>query len=285
MVKKIAIFMLLAILLIGCSRDNYDNTRSIFVSITPLKMLVEEVTCGDFPVEVLVPEGASPETYDPTARQLTAAGDAQMLFTTGLITFEQNLVKRIANDANIVDLSEGITILHGSCTHNHGTHKHGIDPHIWTSPRALYTMVSTIQREVMERYPDSTKYNTAAQQLLERIKALDIECGDKITENGVKTMMIYHPAYTYYARDYNIKQVAIEHDGKEPSPRQLTALINEAMANNIHYIFIQPQYSADKVKPLAKECGAEIVVTNPLASDILSEIERVTELICTNHAE
>ena len=45
-------------------------------------------------------------------------------------------------------------------------------------------------------------------------------------------------------------------------------------------ILIQPQYAIDKVEALAKECGAEVVVTDPLAEDILSEIERVTEIIC-----
>lgn len=286
MTKKIAIFILLATLFAGCNaQSNENNDTTIFVSITPLKMLVEEVTCGDFPIEVLVPEGASPETYDPTARQLTAANDAQMLFTTGLITFEQGLVSRIANNENIVDLSDSITLLKGSCTHNHCAHSHGIDPHTWTSPRALYTMVSTIQREVMKRYPDSTKYDTAAQHLLKRIENLDTECSEKIRNANVKAMMIYHPAYTYYANDYGIKQIAIEQDGKEPSPRMLTKLVDEAKANNLHYIFIQPQYSTDKIAPLAAECGAEVIVTDPLSDDIIGEIERVSELICKSYAE
>ena len=270
----------------GCgSTEHKSDKPTIFVTITPLKSLVEEVTCGDFDVEVLVPKGASPETYDPTARQLMAVNDADMLFSTGLITFEQSLVEQITNKDNLIDLSKGISLLKGSCSHAHCSHAHGIDPHTWTSPRALHAMTRSIHREVMERYPDSAKYTTAAENLLERIEALDKECMQKISNAGANIMMIYHPAFTYYAADYGIEQVAIEQDGKEPSPRQLASLVETAKKNNIRNILIQPQYSADKVAPLATECGAEVVVTDTLAEDILGEIERVTNIICNYDGE
>lgn len=286
MIRKITIFALLATLLMGCgSTEQKSDKPTIFVTITPLKSLVEEVTCGDFDVEVLVPKGASPETYDPTARQLMAVNDAEILFSTGLITFEQSLVEQITNKDNLIDLSKGISLLKGSCSHAHCSHSHGIDPHTWTSPRALHTMTRSIHREVMERYPDSAKYTTAAENLLERIEALDKECMQKISNAGANIIMIYHPAFTYYAADYGIEQVAIEQDGKEPSPRQLASLVETAKKNNIRNILIQPQYSADKVAPLATECGAEVVVTDPLAEDILGEIERVTNIICNYDGE
>ena len=285
MKRRLAIFISIITLLCSCKGDNnHTAEKTIFVSITPLKMLVEEITCCDFPVEVLVPEGASPETYDPTARQLTEASQAQLLLSTGLITFEQSLVDRIADKERIVDLSSGITLLAGSCTHNHSHshmhHTHGIDPHIWTSPRALTTMVRTMHKRVMALYPDSTKYEVAASRLIERIEQLDTRCQEAITASETEAFMIYHPAYTYYAHDYGIRQISVEQDGKEPSPRQLALLIEEVKRHNIKAILLQPQYSIDKVMSLAEECGIEIIVTDPLATDILSEIERVTTIIC-----
>jgi zinc transport system substrate-binding protein len=91
--------------------------------------------------------------------------------------------------------------------------------------------------------------------------------------------MIYHPAYTYYARDYGIEQIAIEHDGKEPTPKQLTALCNEGERLGIDVIFHQPQYSADKLRSIAEELGAEVIMTDPLSFDIESEIRRVVDII------
>ena len=245
-----------------------------------MQSIIEEITAGDFEVEVIVPKGASPETFEPTPKQVTSFSDAEFIFSTGLIDFEQSLVKRISGDAEVVNLSKDIELIAGSCSHGNHQHKHGVDPHIWTSPRALRTMVTNAHDAIMAHYPDSVRYTEATERLLERIDALDTYCATRIEAEGVEAMMIYHPAYTYYARDYGIEQIAIEHDGKEPSLRQTTALIEKAKEHGVKAILRQPQYSEDKVRAIANDAGAEIITTDPLSEDILAEIERVTEIIC-----
>jgi zinc transport system substrate-binding protein len=245
-----------------------------------MQAIVEEITMGDFNVEVIVPKGASPETFEPTLKQVAAISDAEFIFSSGLINFEQNLINSINGDGEVVNLSKGIELIAGSCSHGNHEHKHGVDPHIWTSPRTLRTMVLNAHDAIIAHYPDSTKYTVATERLLARLDELDNYCASRIANSGVDAIMIYHPAYTYYARDYGIQQIAIEHDGKEPSLRQTTELINRAHQYNIRYILRQPQYSEDKVRAIAKDAGAEIIVTDPLAEDIMGEIKRVTDIIC-----
>jgi zinc transport system substrate-binding protein len=278
--QKIATFIICALLIVGCTTKSDSDKKTIFVTITPMQSIIEEITAGDFDIEVIVPKGASPETFEPTPKQVTSFSDAELIFSTGLIDFEQSLVQRIGDDAKVVTLSNGIELIAGSCSHGNHQHKHGVDPHIWTSPRALRTMVTNAHKAIMAHYPDSVKYAEATERLLERIDALDTYCAARIEEAGVEAMMIYHPAYTYYARDYGIEQRAIEHDGKEPSLRQTTALIEKAKEHGVKAILRQPQYSEDKVRAIANDAGAEIISTDPLAEDILGEIERVTEIIC-----
>ena len=278
--RKIAILLICALMVVGCSEKVENNKKTIYVTITPMQSLIEEITMGDFDVEVIVPKGASPETFEPTPKQVTAFGSAEFIFSTGLIDFEQSLVKRINGTAELVNLSEGIELIAGSCSHGHHHHHHGVDPHVWTSPRALRTMVSNAHRAIMAHYPDSVKYTEATLRLLERIDELDTHCATRIEEAGVEAIMIYHPAYTYYARDYGIEQIAIEHDGKEPSLRQTTSLIERAKEHGVKTIFRQPQYSEDKVRAIANDAEAEIITTDPLSEDILGEIERITEIIC-----
>lgn len=280
--KKTIFTIFLLSFLLSCSGDKSDNNPTIYVTITPLKALVKELTCGDFAVEVVVPEGASPESFEPTARHISAMSEAEFVFEVGLINFEQSLVKHLGD--NLVNLSEGIEPMAGCCSHahHHGHHhSHGIDPHIWTAPRTLRTMVENARDVIVEHYPDSVKYQSVAETLLERIDAIDSRCTEKIKASDAHTMMIYHPAYTYFARDYGIEQIAIEQEGKEPTPRQLTALVERAESEGINAIFIQPQYSADKVRAIAESCNAEIIFTDPLSKDILSEIERITDIICS----
>lgn len=278
--QKIATFIICVLLIIGCTTKSDSDKKTIFVTITPIQSIIEEITAGDFDIEVIVPKGASPETFEPTPKQVTSFSDAEFIFSTGIIDFEQSLVERIDDDAEVVNLSNGIELIAGSCSHGNHKHKHGVDPHIWTSPRALRTMVTNAHKAIMAHYPDSVKYTEATGRLLERIDALDTYCATRIKAEGVEAMMIYHPAYTYYARDYGIEQIAIEHDGKEPSLRQTTALIEKAKEHGVKAILRQPQYSEDKVRAIANDAGAEIITTDPLAEDILGEIERVTEIIC-----
>lgn len=278
--QKIATFIICALLIVGCTTKSDSDKKTIFVTITPMQSIIEEITAGDFDIEVIVPKGASPETFEPTPKQVTSFSDAEFIFSTGLIDFEQSLIERIGDDAEVVNLSNGIELIAGSCSHGNHKHKHGVDPHIWTSPRALRTMVTNAHKAIMAHYPDSVKYTEATGRLLERIDVLDTYCATRIKAEGVEAMMIYHPAYTYYARDYGIEQIAIEHDGKEPSLRQTTALIEKAKEHGVKAILRQPQYSEDKVRAIANDAGAEIITTDPLAEDILGEIERVTEIIC-----
>ena len=278
--QKIATFIICALLIVGCTTKSDSDKKTIFVTITPMQSIIEEITAGDFDIEVIVPKGASPETFEPTPKQVTSFSDAELIFSTGLIDFEKSLIERISGDAEVVNLSNGIELIAGSCSHGNHQHKHGVDPHIWTSPRALRTMVTNAHKAIMAHYPDSVKYTEATGRLLERIDALDTYCATRIKAEGVEAMMIYHPAYTYYARDYGIEQIAIEHDGKEPSLRQTTALIEKAKEHGVKAILRQPQYSEDKVRAIANDAGAEIITTDPLAEDILGEIERVTEIIC-----
>ena len=278
--QKIATFIICALLIVGCTTKSESDKKTIFVTITPMQSIIEEITAGDFDIEVIVPKGASPETFEPTPKQVTSFSDAELIFSTGIIDFEQSLVERISGDAEVVNLSNGIELIAGSCSHGNHKHKHGVDPHIWTSPRALRTMVTNAHKAIMAHYPDSVKYTESTGRLLERIDALDTYCATRIKAEGVEAMMIYHPAYTYYARDYGIEQIAIEHDGKEPSLRQTTALIEKAKEHGVKAILRQPQYSEDKVRAIANDAGAEIIITDPLSEDILYEIERVTEIIC-----
>ena len=276
--KKFLLIATLALLSVACAtQKSGDNEKTIFVTIAPLQHLAEELTCGDFSVELLVKQGASPETFEPTSSDIARLSDAELVFSTGLISFEHSLTHNLGD--MVVDLSEGITTLGGTCSHHHCNHSHGIDPHIWTSPRELRTMVGNMHRALMSHYPDSTKYNDAAERIIARIDSLDSYCQARLGDGTKRAIMIYHPAYTYLAHNYNIEQIAIENEGKEPTAKHLIELVERGRQMGIRTIFHQPQYSASKLRSIADELNAEIVVTDPLSFDIEAEIRRVVDLI------
>ena len=275
------IYILLATLLLSCNGTPTQPEADIIVSIEPLKYIVEEITEGDFRVDVLVPQGTSPETFDPAPRQIMALDKAQMVFAVGLIDFEQALLKRVGQ--NITNLSDGVELMAGACSHAHeGHHHHGIDPHIWTSPRELKIMAYNTHKRIMQQYPDSVKYTKAYEALVLELDSLDRECELKISTSDTKAFAIYHPALTYYARAYNIEQIAIEADGKEPSAKHIANIIDKAHDKAIRTLLYQVEYPRSVVDVVAKDMGIEPKEINPLASNPLQFIKDVTNAITGN---
>ena len=279
--RKIAIYLSAIMLLAACTSNKQQNDNTLYVSILPLQSLGEGIVGEDFDIEVLVPAGASPETFEPTPRQFVGLSRAQLVFNVGLIDFETTLLGKMEQQEKVVDLSRGIDRIEGTCSHGgHGhNHAHGVDPHVWTSPKALQTMAANAYEAIRKAYPDSVKYEANYKRLQEELQALDIRTAEKIARSGVEYFIVYHPALTYYARDYGLRQVAIEADGKEPSAKQLTATIRQAREDGVRRIFYQKQFPASTVEVIARDIDAEYVAIDPLGRDAIENIDTITDLI------
>lgn len=311
--------------LCSCAQPAQPEEEMLYVSILPLKSIVGGIVGDDFDVRVLVPAGASPETFEPTPRQFVDLNRARLIFNVGLIDFETTLLGKIEARDKVVDLSRGIDLIAGSCSHAHGKvaradephaaamseeqqtagtaatpgerqlagshaatpapqahghcHAHGIDPHIWTSPRALQRMAANAYKAIHALWPDSVKYTENHARLQEQLAALDARTAGKIAASGVRYFIIYHPALTYYARDYGLQQVAIEDDGKEPSARALARLIEQARRDGVRKIFYQSQFPASAVEVIARDIEAQSVAIDPLKEDVIANIDSLTDLI------
>ncbi len=278
-----AIFsLLIAGFLSACSPQPASQEKTLYVSILPMRSLVKEIVGEDFRIEVLVPPGASPETFEPTPRQFIGLNEAQLVFNVGLLEFETALLDKIEDRTKIVDLSRGIVRIEGSCAHagrNGSDHAHGVDPHVWTSPWALQRMAENAYEAIHARWPDSAKYTANHARLQEELRQLDLRTAEKIARSGIRYFIIYHPALTYYARDYGLRQEAVEADGKEPSAKRLTALIRQARKDGIGRILYQSQFPVSVVETIARDIGAECAEIDPLREDAIANIDSITDLI------
>ena len=283
---KIFVVFVLICSIIGCKDSETLVENRAVVSIAPLKPLVEEILGDDFEVTVLVPQGASPETFEPTPKQLREVESARFIFGTGLLEFEQELLHRIAHQKQVVNLSQGVELIAGTCSHGHHNHSgcshghvHGVDPHIWCSPKALAKMAENAHKAIATEMPDSTKYNERYSTLSLKIAELDSEVANICQQSQHKVFFIYHPALTYLARDYGLTQVAIEHEGKEPSVKHLARLIEQSRTEGVKHIFYQSEFPASSVETICKDTNTNAVEINPLEEDIFSNILHIVTLI------
>lgn len=286
---KVLLILIVATIFIGCAERKISIEDRAIVSIAPLKPLVEGILGEDFEVSVLVPQGASPETFEPTPKQLREVESARFVFGTGLLEFEQELLHRIARNEQIVNLSQGIELIAGTCSHAHHNHSnhsnyshdhaHGIDPHIWCSPKALGKMAENMYNAIARSMPDSVNYDKNYTTLCIRLLELDEEVTELCRQSPRKTFFIYHPALTYLARDYGLTQVAIEHEGKEPSAKHLARIIEQARAEEVKHIFYQSEFPASAVEVICKDTNTNAVEINPLEEDIFANISKIATLI------
>ena len=298
--------LFLTILFWGCTERKIAIEKRVIVSIAPLKPLVENILGDDFEVSVLVPQGASPETFEPTPKQLREVESARFVFGTGLLEFEQALFHRIARNEQIINLSQGINLIAGTCSHahhsrtatcehgcshnhtyhanhayhaNHSQHSHGIDPHIWCSPKALGKMAENAYHAITREMPDSIKYEERYTTLCVKLLELDEEVAEMCRQSPRSTFFIYHPALTYLARDYGLTQVAVENEGKEPSAKHLARIIEQARAEGVKHIFYQSEFPASSVEVICQDINATAVEINPLKENIFENIRHIVTLL------
>lgn len=276
------IIPLLALFLIGCGDVSKPEDEVIYVSIAPLKYVVEQIADSGTRIEVLVPETTSPESYEPTVQQIKALSNARAYISTGLIDFEQALsgkIRNIAPNTVLVDLSKDVDVLKGDCSHNDDDHSHGIDPHIWLSPEIVSGMGYQIAGLLAQFQPDSASvYTERADQFKGRVDSLDRYIRRAFSGAKRNDFAIGHTSLTYFADDYGLNQIAIEVDGKEPSVKAMKLLVDSLQNMGVKAVLFQRQTSDAAARTIARELpSGRAVEFDPLAPDWMNNMYRLTD--------
>lgn len=281
MKQLISILIVLSLTACG-SAPSSGKAPTLTVTLEPLRYFVEAIAGDKFQVECMVPKGSSPETYDPTPQQLVKLSQSQAYFRIGYIGFEQVWMEKLQANSQIkvFDTSRGITLIHAD-GHWHGDHFHegGVEPHIWNSATNAVIIAENIYTALTEL--DTTNqsyYKERLDSLKQTIQATDKHIR-KLLRNADHSFLIYHPALSYFARDYGLEQISIEESGKEPSPAQLKALIETCRKEQIRVIFVQQEFDTRNAQLIADELGVQIVPINPLSYDWPAEMIRVAKTL------
>lgn len=279
------ICLLCFILSMQACKENKGNKQTVSVSILPQKYFVEKIAGDYLQINVMIPPGMSPETCDLSTEQLKKLYDSDICFTIGHLPFELAHLYPILNkrsDIRIINHSENIQLLSGSCKHqHHNGHEHiGVDPHIWSSPRYAIQMAQQIFEALTEQYPAQKEiFKKGYKQLCQEIESVKKNADKNLSPKRGSMFLIYHPALTYFADDYGLKQISIENEGKEPNPTHLKHLIDLAKENNIRIIFIQSQFDKNNALSIAKEIEGEVISIDPLAENWTQEVNRLIKIL------
>ncbi len=248
----------------------YANVNSV-VSILPQKRFVEAIGGDRVEVSVMVKSGNSPHSYEPKPSQMKDIAKADVYFSIG-VEFEEAWLPKFSNQNSkmkIVDTAENIKkAAIEAVNHNKKeSHKHeSLDPHIWTSPTNVKVIAKNIYNALVSIDKNSSDYYRANyKRFLKKIDATDKEIRKILvnTPKGAK-FMVFHPSWGYFAREYGLKQIAIEAGGKNPKPKQVMHLIQEAKKEQVKAVFTAPEFSDKIAKQIARELGVPVIKVSPL---------------------
>ncbi|RZB33417.1 MAG: zinc transport system substrate-binding protein [Desulfobacteraceae bacterium Eth-SRB1] len=287
--KKQAIMAAIVVPLIICAaasvyffvgsleEEHEDNQTIVIVTIVPQQEFVEKVGGDKVRITVMIPPGASPHTYEPTPGMMKEVTKAEMYAKVGSgVEFENNWMEKIISNnrnMNIVDCSEGIT-------------KMGNDPHIWNSPVNAKIMVENICNGLVKIDPDNADYYTQNKDnYLKELDTLNEYIHHKLDGFSNRVFMTYHPSFGYFAEEYNLTQLAVEHGGKEPTPHVIQDSIDESTRYNLKYVFVAPEFAAEPCKTIARAIGGETASMDPLARNYTSNMKQIADSLALEFEE
>ena len=253
----------------------------VFVTILPQKYFVEQIGKELVKVSVLVQPAKSAETYEPTPRQMAEFNQTKLYFSIGMPFEEVWLPKLKENNSTtrFVDARENITLRTLESFHS-DDHEHGLfDPHIWLNPALVEIMAIQIEKHLSELNPENAPiFRANAAQFIQQLKQLDQNIRLIFRDLKQRKFMVFHPAWGYFADQYQLQQIPIEIEGKETGSKTLGLLLEKAKQENIRTLFIQKQLNPRPAESIAKAINAQVIAIDPLAENYLENLYQTAQL-------
>ena len=271
--------------------DHSSENLAIACTIPPQGEYIKAIEGNETRIMVMVPPGASPHTFEPTPSQIAELESADMYIYLGSgIEFENQWLERIKSmypDLPLVNASENITLFLNDEENqeelsnvNKSEHRQDTDPHVWLSIKNTKSMVNTTCNALLTLRPHlQDQFRKNEEQYLSKLDNLDMKINKTLSDLPSRKILVYHPAFGYFCRDYNLTQISVEENGKEPSAKSLASLIDMAKKERISYIFTEPEVSTQGADTLAANINASVILISPLAGDYLENMESVADRI------
>jgi ABC-type Zn uptake system ZnuABC Zn-binding protein ZnuA len=252
----------------SCTPSKSEHNNTITVTIDPIRYFTEEIAGEKYKVITMVPQGSNPETYEPTAQQMIALSHSNLYIKVGNLGFERTWMSKLkanAPEITIIDSSKGIVTAKSI---------NGIDdPHTWMSTKSAIIIAQNIYEALKEKdSKDSSYFRKNLNKLILKIKNTDQQIRAKLAGKKNASFLIYHPALTYFARDYSLHQLPIEEEGREPSAQQIKDIITAARKEGVKTMFVQKEFKNRNTQIVVQSTEAEIKSINPLSYDWANEM-------------
>lgn len=281
--------------LAGCataSNAGSEGVPSVVATTTQVADFTREVGGEAVEVTALLAPGQSAHSFDPSAAQLMALGEADALVVNGagLEGWLDDAVAASGFDGVLIDASTGIE-LSATGDHSHDDDDHSDDehaddehaddahaddehaddehaddehsedehadgnPHIWTDPHLAAEMVENIADGLAELDGvDAETIRAAEDDYLERLESLDEWIHENVEQVPVEQRLLVtnHDAFTYFLAAYDITFVGSVIPSFDDNAEPSAAEI-DALVERIRDTGVKAVFSEASISPKAAE--------------------------------
>jgi manganese/iron transport system substrate-binding protein len=245
----------------------------VVVTTSILGDVVTNVAGQEIEMEILLPAGEDPHSFQPTPQDLRTISDAHVVFINGLglESFLDNILESLGGQLTIVSLSERVPARELDAHEIDDSHAHSealgdFDPHVWLDPGNVEIWVDNIALALSTLDPDHAAHFTAsAQEYLAALEDLDAWIQDQITsvpENN-RELVTDHFALGYFADRYGFEILGAVipsfSTDAEASAQQLAALQVEIQAVNAPALFVNVGSNPTVSAQLASDLDLQLV--------------------------
>ncbi len=246
-------------------RANDAGKLLAVTSFYPLYFFSQQIGGDKVDVTNVVPSGAEPHDYEPTAQDMARMEKADLIVLNGggFEAWGDRIGKNLSSkNTVVVRASEGLMTRVAT-----GESSLTMDPHVWIDPVFAKRMVENIASGFERVDPENASYYRGnADSLIGKLSNVDAAYRNGLRVCATRNIITSHSAFGYLAAEYGLNQVSIAglSPDAEPSPSQLAIIAQFAKTNNVQYIFFESLASPKLSQTIATEIGAKTLVLNPI---------------------
>lgn len=273
----------IALMATACGKAG-DGRPVVAVSLEPQRYILEQLVGDRYRVVTVLPQGGNPETFDPTLTNRRDVDNSEVYFTIGNLPFENTITEGINPDVKVVNTSKDIEPIYGTHGHCHAHHHHGhshgdfADPHYWASVKNMREVSRTMCEQMKLVDPEhAADYAARFAKLDTHLDSLDRAYAERLAAAETRSFIVWHPALSYFARDYGFEQIVVSDDNKEVSLQKLREVIDKAKDHGVK-VFISHGYcNPGQAEAVCNGTGARFVEVNVANYDWENQLNTVVD--------
>jgi ABC-type Zn uptake system ZnuABC Zn-binding protein ZnuA len=245
-----------------------DPKLKVVTTVAPHADLVREIAGDRVDLVQLIPDGVDSHTFEPRPSDARSLQQTDLIILNGLHL--ETPTQRLA-DAN--KRADTPYLLLGDSTispsdwvfdFSFPASQGDPNPHLWLNVAYARNYAALIAAQLAQMDPDNADYYQANYATLAaRMDQLDqaiFQAVQALPENNRK-LLTYHDSWAYFGRRYGMEVIgAIQpSDFSDPSPREVTALIDQIRQYNLPAIFGSEVYPSKVLEVIGRETGARYV--------------------------